>query len=173
MKLHYIALPALAQAYIQSQLSTTFQSASVYSGQWPGYYYGQMLANGQQHGAGGYNSFDYQESFTGYYKYDKEDFGTWKDRDGSTYKGEYDSNGDSSGLGEWWNPQGDHYIGLFANDNFNGMGIFDMKTGDWPGVYSGTWKNGELEGMGTYVGTGSKAGVKYTGRWANGEWLDG
>ena len=54
---------------------------------------------------------------------------------------------------------GDRYEGQFANDMFNGQGVYYFKSG---GFYNGTWLNDERSGQGERLYSN---GDKYSGEW--------
>lgn len=85
------------------------------------------------------------------------------------YEGEW-SEGNKSGIGQIWYPNGDRYHGNWADDKKNGDGTYFYANGD---IYSGNWVDDVKSGTGAYVfgGDGSqlvgefKAGSITTGKW--------
>lgn len=78
------------------------------------------------------------------------------------YVGGY-SNGQKSGLGQLWYPNGDRYHGLWENGQRSGQGTYYYTSGD---VYSGSWAGDAKNGTGTYVFAKDRS--QLIGEWSSG-----
>ena len=68
------------------------------------------------------------------------------------------------GKGEKVNQEGDHYIGEFRNDQYEGNGELIFRENHLGKKYSGHFKEGRIEGNGYYQW---KDGSKYKGEFRN------
>ena len=79
-------------------------------------------------------------------------------------------NGLKHGKGEETFPDGRKYTGNFANDEYDGIGIFVWADGS---EYEGSWKAGQWHGVGNYS---TAEGETRRGEWSQGQnvrWFDG
>lgn len=72
---------------------------------------------------------------------------TYQYKSGAVYEGTFDGNL-RSGRGHWSHPSGETYEGQYANNKFEGLGVYVFNnTGK---RYLGNWHGGQMNGMGIY-----------------------
>ena len=85
------------------------------------------------------------------------------DKDTHTkYNGQVE-NGEPSGLGVIYFPNGNMYIGEWKDGKRNGQGTYTFHEGS---KYEGVWKDGKYHGQGTYTLTD---GNRFEGEWKDGK----
>jgi thiol-disulfide isomerase/thioredoxin len=89
--------------------------------------------------AQGYGTAKGKDTYTGYFKYGKQDGeGTYTWADGTEYKGNWQG-GDAEGKGICIYADGSKYEGEWQNSNAYGKGVYTTKSGE---KYEGQWING-------------------------------